>query len=143
MLVRYFCNVLIWIFSKNKTTVFRNIIQKNIVLSEAPFKVWKHFFLINHKLNSLNMTELQEKLQIGPRSGVHYPVIVNYCGNCTMPIEVSFVSIFKIRLFLLLLIYTLICIIITFSVLWILSRVWKVQEMAWKESSRRVWEAGS
>ena len=36
------------------------------------------------------MTDLQEKLKIGPRAGVTYPITVAYCGNCTMPIEVSF-----------------------------------------------------
>lgn len=36
------------------------------------------------------MTDIQEKLKIGPRPGVSYPVTVAYCGNCTMPIEVSF-----------------------------------------------------
>ncbi|XP_070506288.1 density-regulated protein homolog [Chironomus tepperi] len=33
------------------------------------------------------MTDLQEKLKIGPRAGVTYPITVAYCGNCTMPIE--------------------------------------------------------
>lgn len=33
------------------------------------------------------MTDLQEKLKIGPRDGVTYPIAVSYCGNCTMPIE--------------------------------------------------------
>ncbi|KAL7032020.1 hypothetical protein ACKWTF_007200 [Chironomus riparius] len=33
------------------------------------------------------MTDIQEKLKIGPRAGISYPVIVAYCGNCTMPIE--------------------------------------------------------
>lgn len=40
------------------------------------------------------MTELSplaQKLAIGPRDGVDYPVTVPYCGNCTMPIEVGFV----------------------------------------------------
>ncbi|XP_037933197.1 density-regulated protein homolog [Teleopsis dalmanni] len=31
--------------------------------------------------------EVPEKLKLGPRDGVEYPLIVNYCGNCTMPIE--------------------------------------------------------
>lgn len=35
------------------------------------------------------MTDLLiEKMRTGPREGVEYPVSVNYCGNCTMPIEV-------------------------------------------------------
>lgn len=29
------------------------------------------------------------KLMIGPKEGVNYPIQVIYCGNCTMPIEVS------------------------------------------------------
>lgn len=29
-------------------------------------------------------------LSVGPKEGVTYPVEVQYCGNCTMPIEVSF-----------------------------------------------------
>lgn len=33
---------------------------------------------------------VEEKLQIGPKSGVTYPLQVVYCGNCTMPIEVRF-----------------------------------------------------
>jgi len=34
------------------------------------------------------MTELlAEKLKIGPRDGVEYPISVQYCGNCSMPIE--------------------------------------------------------
>lgn len=28
-------------------------------------------------------------LSIGPKEGVEYPVDTQYCGNCTMPIEVS------------------------------------------------------
>lgn len=28
------------------------------------------------------------RLKIGPREGVNYPIQVTYCGNCTMPIEV-------------------------------------------------------
>ena len=35
------------------------------------------------------MTDIPEKLKIGPREGVTYPITVAYCGNCTMPIEVS------------------------------------------------------
>lgn len=30
-----------------------------------------------------------DRLKIGPKSGVTYPIQVIYCGNCTMPIEVS------------------------------------------------------
>jgi len=34
------------------------------------------------------MTDLlTEKLKIGPKDGVVYPIHVQYCGNCTMPIE--------------------------------------------------------
>lgn len=28
-------------------------------------------------------------LSIGPKDGVEYPVDTQYCGNCTMPIEVN------------------------------------------------------
>lgn len=35
------------------------------------------------------MENLAEKLKIGPQEGVQYPIQVIYCGNCTMPIEVS------------------------------------------------------
>lgn len=30
-----------------------------------------------------------ERLKLGPREGVTYPVVVKYCGNCSMPIEVN------------------------------------------------------
>lgn len=33
------------------------------------------------------MTEI-DKLAMGPRDGVNYPIHVPYCGNCSMPIEV-------------------------------------------------------
>ncbi|XP_055389712.1 density-regulated protein homolog [Condylostylus longicornis] len=33
------------------------------------------------------MTEIEMRLKIGPREGVVYPLIVQYCGNCSMPIE--------------------------------------------------------
>lgn len=33
-------------------------------------------------------TAMEEKLKIGPREGMDYPIIMTYCGNCTMPIEV-------------------------------------------------------
>lgn len=35
------------------------------------------------------MTEILEHLKIGPKDGITYPITVQYCGNCTMPIEVS------------------------------------------------------
>ncbi|XP_036343038.1 density-regulated protein homolog [Rhagoletis pomonella] len=28
-----------------------------------------------------------ERLKLGPREGVTYPLVVQYCGNCTMPLE--------------------------------------------------------
>ncbi|XP_061390705.1 density-regulated protein homolog [Musca vetustissima] len=28
-----------------------------------------------------------ERLKMGPREGVNYPITVHYCGNCSMPIE--------------------------------------------------------
>lgn len=34
-------------------------------------------------------TNVAERLQIGPRENVTYPIIMKYCGHCTMPIEVS------------------------------------------------------
>lgn len=37
------------------------------------------------------MTEtgnVPERLKMGPREGVTYPLTVDYCGNCSMPIEV-------------------------------------------------------
>lgn len=30
-----------------------------------------------------------DRLKMGPKPGVNYPIHVIYCGNCTMPIEVS------------------------------------------------------
>uniref|UniRef100_U5EHC2 Density-regulated protein n=1 Tax=Corethrella appendiculata TaxID=1370023 RepID=U5EHC2_9DIPT len=32
-------------------------------------------------------TEIPEKLKIGPKDSVTYPLIVPYCGHCSMPIE--------------------------------------------------------
>lgn len=78
--------------------------------------------------------DLQEKLRIGPREGVEYPVSVTYCGNCTMPIEVTF-----------LLFLVIISSFITepsYVVLRKLSRVREVQEVARKVRSDRVREAG-
>lgn len=31
--------------------------------------------------------DIPEKLRLGPREGVTYPLVVSYCGNCSMPIE--------------------------------------------------------
>lgn len=31
-----------------------------------------------------------ERLAIGLRKDVSYPITIQYCGNCTMPIEVSY-----------------------------------------------------
>lgn len=36
------------------------------------------------------MTEILEHLKSGPKDGVVYPITVQYCGNCSMPIEVRF-----------------------------------------------------
>ncbi|XP_058821030.1 density-regulated protein homolog [Topomyia yanbarensis] len=33
------------------------------------------------------VSEIPPKLQIGPKEGVHYPLSVQYCGNCSMPLE--------------------------------------------------------
>lgn len=35
------------------------------------------------------MTAIPEHLVIGPRAGVDYPLSIQYCGNCSMPIEVN------------------------------------------------------
>jgi hypothetical protein len=35
------------------------------------------------------MSDLAEKLKIGIKDTVSYPISVAYCGNCSMPIEVS------------------------------------------------------
>ncbi|XP_053666288.1 density-regulated protein homolog isoform X2 [Anopheles marshallii] len=32
-------------------------------------------------------TEVPERLIIGPKAGVTYPLTVAYCGNCSMPLE--------------------------------------------------------
>ncbi|XP_055639870.1 density-regulated protein homolog isoform X3 [Toxorhynchites rutilus septentrionalis] len=32
-------------------------------------------------------TEVQAKLAIGPRDGIQYPLSIQYCGNCSMPLE--------------------------------------------------------
>ncbi|XP_058444099.1 density-regulated protein homolog [Malaya genurostris] len=31
--------------------------------------------------------EIPDKLQIGPKEGIQYPLSVQYCGNCSMPLE--------------------------------------------------------
>ncbi|XP_021695482.1 density-regulated protein homolog [Aedes aegypti] len=33
------------------------------------------------------VSEIPEKLKIGPKDGVSYPLSVQYCGNCSMPLE--------------------------------------------------------
>lgn len=35
------------------------------------------------------MIDPAERLKLGPKEGVTYPLVVQYCGNCTMPLEVS------------------------------------------------------
>lgn len=35
------------------------------------------------------MTAIPEHLVIGPKAGVDYPLSIQYCGNCSMPIEVN------------------------------------------------------
>lgn len=38
------------------------------------------------------MTEnivVPDRLKLGPRESVSYPIAVDYCGNCSMPIEVN------------------------------------------------------
>lgn len=34
------------------------------------------------------MSEIASHLEMGPRPGVQYPQVVQYCGNCGMPLEV-------------------------------------------------------
>ena len=53
-------------------------------------------YFSNGDINSSPLTtmseesvNLAERLKTGPKEGVEYPVHVAYCGNCTMPIEVS------------------------------------------------------
>lgn len=37
------------------------------------------------------MTEVEDdRLKMGAKPGVNYPLQVIYCGNCTMPIEVRY-----------------------------------------------------
>lgn len=33
------------------------------------------------------MIDPAERLKLGPKEGVTYPLVVQYCGNCTMPLE--------------------------------------------------------
>jgi len=33
------------------------------------------------------MTEIPDRLVAGPKDGISYPITVQYCGNCSMPIE--------------------------------------------------------
>lgn len=35
------------------------------------------------------MTTIPDHLISGPKDGVNYPRTLQYCGNCTMPLEVS------------------------------------------------------
>lgn len=37
----------------------------------------------------LGGNSVADRLQVGPREGVTYPIQMKYCGHCTMPIEVS------------------------------------------------------
>lgn len=37
----------------------------------------------------VGVNNVAERLQVGPREGVTYPIKMKYCGHCTMPIEVS------------------------------------------------------
>jgi hypothetical protein len=47
------------------------------------------FPAINLKKKISGMAEISEKLKSGPRDGLTYPLHLKYCGNCSMPIEVS------------------------------------------------------
>lgn len=71
-------------------------------------------------------------LSIGPKEGVEYPVDTQYCGNCTMPIEVSFPETSHVPI--------LIRSTWTLSVLRVLSGVREMQGMAGEESAHRVRE---
>lgn len=33
------------------------------------------------------VSEIPERLQVGPKNGIHYPLSLQYCGNCSMPLE--------------------------------------------------------
>ncbi|KAH8398028.1 hypothetical protein KR222_010551 [Zaprionus bogoriensis] len=32
-------------------------------------------------------TAVAERLKVGPRDNINYPIVMKYCGHCTMPIE--------------------------------------------------------
>lgn len=40
-------------------------------------------------MTDVAVNPVAERLKLGPREGVTYPLVVKYCGNCSMPIEVS------------------------------------------------------
>lgn len=64
-----------------------------------------------------------EGFKTGPQPGVTYPLSVLYCGNCSMPIEVSWQAILKLLCFDKYNEYI-------FLVLRILSGIWKMQNLA-------------
>jgi hypothetical protein len=47
---------------------------------------FEEIFIIVRKMTEIT---LAEKLKSGPKDGIRYPISVQYCGNCGMPIEVS------------------------------------------------------
>lgn len=38
------------------------------------------------------MTDVQNGFPLGPQPGITYPIRVLYCGNCSLPIEVSIIK---------------------------------------------------
>lgn len=40
----------------------------------------------------------QPELRVGPDPNVNYPIQVQYCGNCSLPIEVNYIKNFIKRI---------------------------------------------
>lgn len=90
--------------------------------------------LINCRIVIASSMSEEDKLKQGPREGVVYPLQVIYCGNCTMPIEVSTYFLTTIcRKYLDLYSFT-------FIVLWILSWIWKMQTMVGTKFTFWIWK---
>lgn len=45
---------------------------------------------------SAEVVEKLPNLQIGPDPSISYPIHVQYCGNCSLPIEVIFITLLHI-----------------------------------------------
>lgn len=65
------------------------VVYLKIDLSTRPVK---KLALNLQKMENLEEKIIDPRLKIGPQEGVSYPISVTYCGNCTMPIEVSKLS---------------------------------------------------